>query len=238
MSAISDARRGSVDRRLYAWAAAVTVLIAFGGFARTYYLKLAFDTPPLPAILHLHGLLMTLWVALFVTQTRLIAARRTDLHRRLGIFGAILIAMIAVVGVLAAIDAARRGTTIGDMTPLMFLAIPLGTAVVFAILAAAAIVFRRRSDIHKRLMLLATLSILTPAIARVPWASFRAVGPPLFLGLTDACVLAFVVYDTVKNRRLHPAFGWGTLFFLASQPLRVLLAHTAVWNQFASWLVG
>jgi hypothetical protein len=214
------------------------VVIAFGGFARTYYLKLAFDTPPLPAILHLHGLLMTLWVALFVTQTRLIAARRTDLHRRLGIFGAILIAMIAVVGVLAAIDAARRGTTIGDMTPLMFLAIPLGTAVVFAILAAAAIVFRRRSDIHKRLMLLATLSILTPAIARVPWASFRAVGPPLFLGLTDACVLAFVVYDTVKNRRLHPAFGWGTLFFLASQPLRVLLAHTAAWNQFASWLVG
>jgi hypothetical protein len=188
--------------------------------------------------LHLHGLLMTLWVALFVTQTRLIAARRTDLHRRLGIFGAILIALIAVVGVLAAIDAARRGTTIGDMTPLMFLAIPLGTAVVFAILAAAAIVFRRRSDIHKRLMLLATLSILTPAIARVPWASFRAVGPPLFLGLTDACVLAFVVYDTVKNRRLHPAFGWGTLFFLASQPLRVLLAHTAAWNQFASWLVG
>jgi hypothetical protein len=60
MSTIPDARSGRVDRRLYAWAAAVTVLIAFGGFARTYYLKLAFGTPPLPAILHVHGLLMTL----------------------------------------------------------------------------------------------------------------------------------------------------------------------------------
>jgi len=238
MAATFGVPSASGERKLYAWAAAITVLVAVGGFARTYYLKSVFGTPPLPMLVHLHGLLMTAWVALFVVQTRFIAARRTDLHRRLGVFGAVLIALIVVVGIVTSIGSARRGISQPGLPPLMFMAIPLVTAVVFALLAGAAILWRRRSDIHKRLMLLATLSILTPAIARVPWDAFRALGPALFLGLTDLCVLAFVGYDTWKNRRLHPAFGWGTLFLFASQPLRIGLAHTDAWNAFAAWLVG
>jgi hypothetical protein len=238
MSAILGALRGSAERKFYAWAAIVAALIAVGGFARTYYLKVAFTTPPLSALIHLHAALMTSWIVLFVVQTRFVAARRIDLHRRLGLFGALLIVAIVAVGIPASIESARRGVTIGDLTPLMFLVLPLGTVIVFALLAGAAVAFRRRSDIHKRLMLLATLSILTPAIARVPWPAFRAVGPPLFIGLTDLCVVAFVAWDTWKHRRLHPAFAWGMLFLFASQPLRMALAHTATWERFAAWLVA
>jgi len=238
MAAMVGVARASVERRFYGWAAVVIILVAVGGFARTYYLKTLFDAPPLPMLVHLHGLLMTAWVALFTVQTRFIAAKRADLHRRLGVFGALLIVLIVAVGIVTSIGSARRGISVPGLTPMMFMAIPLATAVVFAMLAGAAIAWRRRSDIHKRLMLLATLSILTPAIARVPWDAFRALGPPLFLGLTDLCVLAFVAYDTWKHRRLHPAFGWGTLFLFASQPLRIVLAHTAAWNAFAAWLVG
>lgn len=230
--------RNGTERRFYAWGAAMIVLTAFGGFARTYYLKGAFDSPSLSTLVHVHAAVMTAWVILFVTQTRLVAAQRTDLHRRLGVVGAALITLIVAIGVPTSIEAARRGVTTPGMSPLVFLVVPLGTVFVFAILAGVAIFYRRRSDIHKRLMLLATLSILTPAIARIPWEAFRAIGPPLFLGLTDACVFAFVAYDTVRNRRLHPAFGWGALFFVASQPLRILLARTALWTQFASWLTG
>ena len=236
MAFAASTLRSGTERRFFAWGAAIIVLTAFGGFARTYYLKGAFGTPPLSTLVHVHAAAMTAWIILFVAQTRLVAAQRTDLHRRLGVFGAVLIAFIVVIGVLTAIESARRGLSPTDMPPLMFLVVPLGTVFVFAALAGAAVLYRRRSDIHKRLMLLATLSILTPAIARVPWDAFRAMGPPLFLGLTDACVLAFVIYDTAKNRRLHPAFGWGTLFFLASQPLRILLAHTAAWTEFATWV--
>ena len=236
MTIAANILRTGTERRFFAWGAAVIVLTAFGGFARTYYLKGAFDTPPLPTLVHVHAAAMTAWIILFVTQTRLVAAQRTDLHRRLGLFGAVLIALIVVIGVLTSIESARRGLSPTDMPPLMFMAVPLGTVFVFAVLAGAAVFYRRRSDIHKRLMLLATLSILTPAIARIPWDAFRAMGPPLFLGLTDACVLAFVVYDTANNRRLHPAFGWGTLFLFASQPLRIMLAHTAAWTHFATWL--
>ena len=237
MAAIA-ARRGSAERRFYGWAAVVTALIALGGFARTYYLKSVFGTPALSVLIHLHAALMTSWVVLFVVQTRFVAARRVDLHRRLGVFGALLIVAIVAVGIPASIESARRGVTIGDLTPLMFMVLPLGTVVVFAVLAGLAVAYRRRSDIHKRLMLLATLSILTPAIARVPWPAFRAIGPPLFIGLTDLCIVAFVAWDTWKNRRLHPAFGWGTLFVFASQPLRMALAHTAAWERFATWLAG
>ena len=238
MAASIAAPRGSAERRFYGWAAVVTALIAVGGFARTYYLKSVFGTPPLSVLIHLHAALMTSWVVLFVVQTRFVAARRVDLHRRLGVVGALLIVAIVAVGIAASIESARRGVTIGDLTPLMFMVLPLGTVIVFALLAGAAVAFRRHSDIHKRLMLLATLSILTPAIARVPWPAFRAIGPPLFIGLTDLCVVAFVAWDTWKHRRLHPAFGWGTLFLFASQPLRIALAHTAAWEYFATWLTG
>lgn len=226
--------RATGERRFYAWGAAVIAVTALVGFARTYYLKTAFGTPPLSALLHAHAALMTAWVLLFFAQTRLIATGRTDLHRRVGVFGAALIAAIAIVGVAAAIESARLGLTFGDMPPHVFLVLPLGTVVVFVAIAGAAILYRRRSDFHKRLMLLATLSILTPAIARIPL--LRAGGPPVFIGLTDAIVLAFVVWDTVRNRRLHPAFGWGTAFLIASQPLRIALGHSAAWGSFANWL--
>jgi hypothetical protein len=236
MAMPAGALRGGTERRFHGWGAAVVALTAFVGFARTYYLKVAFDTPPLTSLVQLHAALMTAFVILFVAQTRLVAAGRTDVHRRLGVFGAALIALITVIGTFTAIESARRGVTIGDMSPLVFMVLPLGTVFVFVVLAGAAILYRRRSDIHKRLMLLAALSILTPAIARIPWASFRAAGPPLFIGLTDVLVLAFVAWDTARNRRLHPAFGWGTLFLLASQPLRMLLAHTPAWTSFAAWV--
>ena len=232
--ALSD----GADRKLYAWAAVVTVLIAVGGFARTYYLKSVFGAPPLSNLLHLHAALMTAWVVLFVVQIRFIAARRKDLHRKLGVFGALLALAIVVVAIPTSIEAARRGITTPGMPPLVFMIVPLGAAAVFAVFVAVGIAYRRRMDFHKRLMLLATLSILTPAIARVPWEAFRAGGPLLFLGLTDLCVIAFVVYDTVKNRRLHPAFGWGTLFLIVSQPLRIAIAHTVAWDRFATWLVS
>jgi len=69
---------------------------------------------------------------------------------------------------------------------------------VFAILIGAGFYFRRRPDVHKRLMLLATISILSAALARLPFAFLQA-GPIAFFGLTDTFVLACVVYDLVTS---------------------------------------
>ena len=56
--------RRQFDRRLFLTAAVLFPLIVFAGFARTYYLRGFFQVPPLPSnIVHVHGLVMTMWVA-------------------------------------------------------------------------------------------------------------------------------------------------------------------------------
>ena len=225
------------DRRLYIWATVFIPLIVLTGFARSYYLKGLFGTPALPGLLvHLHGLVMTAWVALFVAQVWLVAARRTKTHQRLGVLGATLAALMVLVGVATAIAGAARGSSPGP-PPLQFLVVPLGDMLVFALLVGAALYFRRRMAIHKRLMLLAAVNLLAPAIARIPLHFIETGGALAFFGLTDLCLLACIAFDTIKHRRLHPVFLWGTLFIVASQPLRLMLAGTDAWLRFAAWLV-
>jgi hypothetical protein len=231
--------RSTKDRRLYTWVAVIIPIIVLIGFARTYYLKGFFNTPAIPSLLvHLHGIVMTSWVVLFVVQVSLVAKRRVRVHQRLGVLGAMLAVLVVVVGALTGIAGAARGSSPGP-PPLQFLVVPLGDILVFAILVGTALWFRhRRLDIHKRLMLLATLSLLAAAIARIPLHFIETGGPLAFYGLTDLCILACVVFDTVKNRRLHSVFLWGTLLIVASQPLRFMLASTDVWLRFATKLVG
>ncbi len=226
------------DRRLYILAAIVTPLIVLAGFARSYYLKPFFGTPDLPGrIVHLHGIVMTAWVLLFITQISLVATRRTRVHQRLGIAGGVLAALVVIVGVLTALFAAARGASPGPPA-LAFLIVPLGDMLIFSVLIGLALYFRRNLQVHKRLMLLAAINLLTPAIARIPLSFITNGGPLAFFGLTDLVLLVFLAYDTFKHRRLHPVFLWGSIFVIALQPLRLLLAGTSVWMNFAAALVA
>lgn len=83
--------------------------LVFVGFARTFYLKYWSDTPPLTRLLHMHGVVFTSWLLLHFTQARLIAAHRVDLHRRLGIAGAVLGFSMFFIGVAAAAPTATSG---------------------------------------------------------------------------------------------------------------------------------
>jgi len=226
------------DRRLYILAAIVTPLIVLAGFARTYYLKPFFGTPDLPnRIVQLHGIVMTAWVLLFIVQISLVATRRTRVHQRLGIAGGVLAALVVIIGVLTALYAAARGVTPGP-SPLAFLVVPLGDMLIFSLLIGLALYFRRKLQVHKRLMLLAAINLLTPAIARIPFKFIENGGPLAFFGLTDLCLLGFIAYDTYKHRRLHPVFLCGLIFIIAMQVLRLLVAGTDVWINFAAALVA
>jgi hypothetical protein len=226
------------DRRLYILAAILTPLIVLAGFARTYYLKPFFATPDLPGrIVHLHGIVMTAWVVLFIVQVSLVATRRTKIHQRLGILGSVLAALIVVVGILTALYAAARGASPGPPA-LAFLIIPIGDMVIFAVLISLALYYRRKLHVHKRLMLLAAINLLTPAIARIPLGFIINGGPLAFFGLTDLILVAAVAFDTIKHRRLHPVFLWGSIFLIVMQPLRLLLAGTNAWMNIAAALVS
>jgi hypothetical protein len=149
--------------------------------------------------------------------------------------GAALVVALLVVGWFTAIEAARRGVTPpGGPPPLAFLSVPLGTLAVFAILVVAGLANRGRRETHKRLMLLATIALLTPAIARFRF--FMPGGPLLAIGGTTLFVLACMGYDRLSHGRIHPAFLWGGLFLIVSLPARFAVGATDAWGALAEWL--
>ena len=124
--------------------AAVFAVTVFSGFARTYCLRPYFETRSLGPLLHLHGIVFTTWLVVLLTQTTLIAANRTSTHRRLGIAGIWLAVLMIAVGTFTAIVRAKIAEVPpGTASPLVFLTIPIGDMVVFAILIAA-FYFRRQ----------------------------------------------------------------------------------------------
>src|ERR1041385_4599640 len=99
------ARRATLwrsERLFFPGMAIFAIAIVFAGFARTYFLRSYFQPQPLPLYLKVHGLLFTAWIGLFLVQTSLVAAGRTDIHRRLGWAGAALAAVMVPVVLYAA----------------------------------------------------------------------------------------------------------------------------------------
>jgi hypothetical protein len=214
----------SRERMLYTGMAIFSAAVIFAGFSRTYYLKALFADLPLTPLVHLHGM---------------VAAKRTDLHRHLGVAGGVLAGLMIIVGPMTAIAAAKRGFGApGGPPPLVFLTIPLFDILVFAILVVAGLYYRQRPDVHKRLMLLSTISILPPGIARLPFDFILGTGPLAFFGLADLVLLACATYDTITRRRLHPAYLWGGLLIIVSHPLRLAIGGTGAWLTFARWLTS
>jgi hypothetical protein len=234
---------GARDRVFYSTMAIVLALAVLIGFGPTYYFRLAADGPlttisgsAFTSLVHIHGALFTTWVILFIVQTALVANHRVAVHRRLGIAGAILALAMVIAGIKTALSATARGTAPPGIDPLSFLAIPLGDMALFAVFVTTALFLRKNKEAHKRLMLLAYISIVVAAIARMPGVLPR--GPLVFFGLTCIFLLAAVVYDLVSRRRIHPVYAWGGSAFVLSVPLRLMLSSTEAWKNFAKMLIS
>src|SRR6266513_6106853 len=155
--------------RFYLAMALATTAVVVAGFAPSYYLRpfvrIAYYptgipvSPSLPLLIHVHAVVLSLWLVLLVVQTTLVAAGRTDVHRRLGMAGAALLPMILVLGVFTAIRGARDGWNPGGpfADSLEFLIVGLGDIALFTGFVAAALYYRRQPEIHKRLMILGAL---------------------------------------------------------------------------------
>lgn len=239
-SAVIPRSGRTLDRRFYMWASSAAFVVVFAGFARTYYLKFLFGTPPLSSLLELHGALMTAWLALFFAQIRLVASRRVGLHRRLGVFGAGLAVLIVIVVVTVLVHAAIRDVhnPVAGPRSMVFLGTGLVNIAVFATLVSAAVRLRHRRDFHMRLMLLATLGILVAALARLPLGFIARDPLSAAILVTDLCIAFSVAVDTWRHHRLHPAFVWGAALFIISMHSANIAARTPTWMHLATWLVG
>ena len=237
----TPARSGAYDRLFYGGMAIAMGLTVFAGFAASYYLRLLDGGPkatltggPFTGLVHLHGALFTAWVLLFIVQTALVSSRRVAVHRRLGVAGGVLAAAMVAAGTTIAIATAARGSAPPGADPLAFLIIPLFDMVLFATFVGLALALRRDKEMHKRLMLLAYVSIIVAAVARLP--GVLAIGPPAFFGLSFLFVVAGMIYDFVSRGRVHKAYLWGGALILVSVPVRLAISATGAWRSLAELL--
>jgi len=231
----------SRDRFFFGGMAIAAALTVFAGFARTYYLRSWTGVQVASPLVHVHAVLFTAWILLFFFQVALVARGRRDLHKRLGIAGAALALAMLIVGYQTSIASARRGfmgqfpnEPTGFIDALAFLTLGLGDILLFAIFVAAAFWYRSQAQMHKRLMMLATISLLSAALTRFPLGHARL--PFTILGLT-AFLLAGPIYDWGTRGRVHPANLWGGLLILISGALRPVIGNSQPWHTFAQWLV-
>src|SRR5712692_7554771 len=210
-----------------------TVLI---GFARTYFLAGVFRAPLPNLLIHIHGAVFSSWILLLIAQTALVTAGRVDIHRRLGLLGFGLACLMVTLGVLAASNSlARNFSPPGSgFDPRTFYAIPIGDMLIFATLVFFAYRARFNPAAHKRLILIATISLLDAPTGRPPFTVIT--GRPFF-GSTFVVifVLLLVAYDLWSTRKVHRATIWAGVFVVIAEQLRVPFGNTTAWHTFATW---
>lgn len=230
----------SAERKFFSGMAIAMLISVLLGFSRSFFLRPLFPDHPSPSepIFYLHGVIFSSWIILFVVQTFLIGKGKVQLHRKIGPFGGVLALTMVVFGIWAALTAAARPEGfLGIPIPsLQFLAVPFFDMILFPAFVALAFLRRHNHQSHKRFMLLATLNLITAAIAR--WPIVAALGPLAYFGITDLFIVALAVWDIKSNGRIHSATLWGGLVIIISQPLRLIVSGSAFWLSFAQWATG
>lgn len=234
-TAVASGLQLTGERRFFLGMAAALAICTFAGFARSYYLMSFTGAASLAPLVHLHGALFTAWVLLFGVQASLISARRTDIHVVTGAMGVVLAAAMIVLGIVVAVTRSQPPPVFTREAFLIFPFIAIG---LFALFVACAFANRHRPAYHKRYMLLATINVVFPALARM-----TALLPFLPRGVLGAMIIAnlflaaLALFDLRSLGRLHPVTLWGGALTLICEPLRFAIARSAWWPDVARSLI-
>lgn len=234
----------------FVWSALACAAVAFLGFTPTYFAPLAkgaFDAKP---IVHIHGIVFFSWTLFFAYQAWLPVSGRTMRHRDVGLIGISFATAMTFLGVIVAVASATRAAGLGFLGDAkQFMVVPLSGIVTFAVLFAFAIAYVKDKEVHKRLMLVATASILDAAVARwfltflaPPPAPGASPVPPVGVALppallVDLFIIAGIIHDWRTRGRPHPAYLIAGGAVLIQQLLRAPVSTTAAWNGIAEWLM-
>jgi hypothetical protein len=199
------------------------------GFAPSYYLRAVMMPPaglqPPSPLVHLHGLVFSAWIALFMAQVAFIATGRRDLHRAMGVAGLVLVLVMIPLGVATALAQVARRSGPATLDPHVWLAMPLASVLGFGVLFLLALALRRRPATHKRLMVLGMAAMLSAAFGRIVFI-------PPFLGLLvipNLYALALAGWDVTSLRRVHPATLWGGLLVLVTTVGPIFFWGSSAW---------
>ena len=223
---------------------AVTMIaVAAAGFLPSV-LDSAGRRAPLSPLAAVHGIVYLAWLILFVVQSRLVASGNVAIHRRVGVAGGFLLALMIPLGYTTTVSMIRRGFDLSgdlkiDRDPLSESVFPLGDLLMFAVLVSAAIAYRQRPEIHKRLMLFGNILLMGPALTHFIGHTPQLARMPAMIILVPLTLffVAAIVRDYLLAGRVHP-LTWGlALSLFLSGPLRAgLIGPSAGWHRLAAWL--
>ncbi len=233
------------ERLFFTVMACALAVGVFAGFARTFYLSPLFPEArefiPPEAFFSFHGAVFTAWIIVLLAQVWLIRANDLPMHRKLGIVGGMLAVAVVIVGVVGAVIAAKRGTGFigAPIPPEGFVIVPLLDMVLFGLYVFLALRWRADSQSHKRLMLLATLSICQAAFVRIPFPPLGDAGGPFMqMTLTILFVAVMAVWDKRTLGQVHRVTLWAGTVLVISQPLKIAVASTAAFQSLGRALLG
>lgn len=253
MATIASPRPQRIVGNFYVTMAAIFALIAFSGFFMTYWMQVARGTFVGPPMLHLHGLLFSLWTLFFLSQALMVRNGRLRSHKTWGLAGIALATAMLFTGLTVAISGmnARIEAGYGDAAR-AFTIVPITAMLLFGGLVTAAIANLKRPEWHKRFMLVATTALLQAALARFFFlAATGGGGPGMRPGfgppnpiertmvpgfLVLLLIIAALIHDKRSNGRVHPAYWWGFGATVVVQLSRPLLANTEAWYRAADFL--
>lgn len=231
------------SRSFYVWMAGAFLLVAFGGFTPTYWAKVATGTFHAEPIIHIHGMLLFAWTCFFFVQTALVASGRTLDHRAWGLAGISLFSIMMCSILVGEATVLKRFEALGQGDAARrFAAVTLCAWPLMAAMFTLAIVNIRKPEVHKRLMVLLMVGIMTPAIARVFLTFFAPPGlsgpPPAFVSIPPGLVgilllVVAMVHDWRTRGRPHPVYVYGGLALVAELVGAVALSGTPAWMHIA-----
>ena len=187
-----------------------------------------------------HGIAMFSWIILFLVQSIFILNGNRRLHMRIGAAGAVLAGAMVILGSTSAILSARNNHELYRFLggPRFFLATMLGEMLMFGALVAIAVIYRRRAEIHRPMMLLASLMIISGSLGRCPYIADYAAMPPLYV-LGPALVLGalFLILQWGMTRAVNRWYGFGYSAVVIASVIFIVVGHSSVWNHIAGVIV-
>jgi hypothetical protein len=220
-------RNGLLDKYFYFAMSLLAVPIAVAGFSITIDKTLIHPAIPPPVILWIHAAVFTSWLAFFIIQSSLVRIRKVKWHRTLGWFGAAIGATMPPLGIATAISMGHLEVyQLGETDRLSFVAIQFYDMLAFAALLGFAIWFRKKPEIHRRLIFIATYGLLDAPIARFQFPFHHG----LFYMIVDLLISLGAARDLLVNRQIHKVY-------LIVLPILLLFQGfaTQTWMRNATW---
>jgi hypothetical protein len=224
------------DRIFFSAMALLILATVLFGFAKTYFLAGMVRAPLPNKLIHIHGAVFSLWIVLLFVQIAFISTHHVKWHMSLGVFGFFWAILMVCLGVLAAVDALRRGSAPLGLDAVTFFVIPMSGMFDFSVLTILAYRFRRNAEAHKRLIIIATIVLTNAAIGRWPVHILQA-HPPLQDVVILAFMLLIVIYDRISLGRFSKATLWAMLFVVVTNAGRVPLGLSHPWHVLVSHLL-